>query len=332
MVTPAGSETVGLAEALELRASPERAAEAVRSVSARVVALDTRYGARDTVDAAARAAARARGAVRTRLPDSADVLAATAELHQVTGWVAFDAERQRLSRRMTLTALDAAHAAGDLSMEYFALSQLAMQDVHLWRPTEARRVCEAALAAGTAGSVRTLFTLRLARAVAQEGERTRARKLLGETLSRYLEGPRRGDPAWTWWLTEAEITWHLAMVSADAGEPGTAAESFARTVELIRADGRSAGAEEADGGGRFVFHAAVSLLWALARARSWGEAEAVLVSDVLPRLGEVSSVRCERLLAEVVRRLDTARGRPSLRDTARWCAERSGVRVPEAPV
>ncbi len=331
-MTPVGPDAVVLPGAVELRASPERAAEAVRAVSARVIALDTRYGARDTVDAAVRAAARAREAVRTRFPDSSDVLAATAELHQVTGWVAFDAERQRLSRRMTLVALDAAHGAGDRSMEYFALSQLAMQDVHLRRPDEARRVCEAALAAGTAGSVRTLFTLRLARAAAQEGERVRARRLMGETLSRYLEGPRRGDPAWTWWLTEAEIAWHRAMAGADAGEWGASAESFARAVELVRAEGRGAGTEDPGGGGRFLFHAAVSLLWALARARSWEEAEAVLVRDVLPRLGNVASVRCERLLAEAVRLLDTARGRPSLRDTARWCAERSGAGVPAAPV
>ncbi|WP_435111478.1 DNA-binding protein [Nocardiopsis synnemataformans] len=328
-MTPVGSEAVVLSGAVELRASPEQAAEAIRSVSARVIALDTRYGARDTVDAAVRAAARAREAVRTRFPDSADVLAATAELHQVTGWVAFDAERQRLSRRMTLAALDAAHGAGDRSMEYFALSQLAMQDVHLWRPNGARRVCEAALAAETSGSVRTLFTLRLARAAAQEGERARARRLIGETLSRYLEGPRRGDPAWTWWLTEAEIAWHRARVSADVGEWGAAAESFARAVELVRVDGRAAGAEDA--GGRFLFHTVVSLLWALARARSWEEAEAVLVREVLPRLGNVASVRCERLLAEAVRWLDTARGRPSLRDTARWCAEGAGVGVAPTP-
>lgn len=328
-MNPVAPEAFGLSEALILRAPPERVAEAVRSVSARVIALDTRGGARDTVDAAARAAARARGAVRTRFPDSADVLAAAAELHQVTGWVAFDAERQRLSRRMTLAALDAAGGAGDRSMEYFALSQLAMQDVHLWRPTEARRVCEAALAAGPAGSVRTLFTLRLARAAAQEGERTRARKLIGETLSRYLEGPRRGDPAWTWWLTEAEIAWHRGMVGADAGAWGAAVEAFDRVAELIGAGGRAAGT---GGSGRFPFHAAVSRLWALARARSWEEAETVLVRDVLPGLGSVASVRCERRLAEAVRLLDTARDRPSLRDTARWCAERSGAGTPEAPL
>ncbi|PDP87156.1 DNA-binding protein [Glycomyces fuscus] len=317
---------------MELRASPERAAEAVRAVSARVVALDTRCGARDTVDAAVRAAVRARGAARARFPGSSDVLAATAELHQVAGWVAFDAERQRLSRRMTLAALDAAHDAGDRSMEYFALSQLAMQDVHLWRPAEARRVCEAALAETAAGSVRTLFTLRLARAAAQEGERIRARRLIGETLSRYLEGPRRGDPAWTWWLTETEIAWHRAMTRADAGEWGAAAEAFAEAVEQVRAGGRAAGAE-ADGGGRSPFHAAVSLLWALARARSWEEAEAVLLRDVVPRVGSVASVRCARLLAEAVRLIDTARGRPSLREAARWCAEgeRSGG-GPASPV
>ncbi|MFD6948955.1 MULTISPECIES: DNA-binding protein [unclassified Nocardiopsis] len=296
----------------------EAAAHSVRAASACVVALDTRCGARGVVDTAVRNAARAGRAVLTRFPESSDVLAAAAEAHQVAGWVAFDAERQDLSRRMTLAALRSAGRAGDRSMEYFALGQWAMQDVHLWRPTEARRVCEAALSGGPTGSVRTLFTLRLARAAAQEGERARARRLIGETRSRHLEGPRRGDPDWTWWLTEAEISWHRGMTGADAGEWGRAAECFAETVELLLEQERTATPGRVGGSGRFRFHAVVSLLWSLAAARSWAEAEAVLVREVLPLRATVASVRCERLLAEAVRLLDGARRRPSLRDTARW--------------
>lgn len=290
----------------------EEVAVAVRATSARIVAQDTRFGARDVMGAAVRAAARAHRAASTRLDEDRDVLAAASEAHQIAGWVAFDSEHQGLSRRMSVRALNLARAAGDRSMEYFVLSQLAMQDVHLRQPVEAARICDTALADGARGSAATLFTLRAARAAAQTGEHRRARRLIQRTRSRHLDGPRPGDPAWAWWLTEAEISWHHAMICADTGAAtgsgsvawGRAAEYFADACLGTPSHGRSAA----------INHA--SLLCALAKARSWAEAEVVLVRDVLPHRGEVASVRTQRMLDHSARLLDGARGRPSLREAA----------------
>ncbi|WP_017586380.1 hypothetical protein [Nocardiopsis ganjiahuensis] len=288
----------------------EEAAAAVRATSARVVALDTRFGARGVVGTAVGAAVRAHRAAATRFDGDRDVLAAASEAHQIAGWVAFDSELQGLSRRMSATALSLARAAGDRSMEYFVLSQLALQDIHLCRPSEAARICDTALSDGVRGSVATLFTLRAARAAAQTGEHRQARRLIRHTRGRYLDGPRSGDPAWTWWLTEAEISWHQAMICTDADAWGQAAEHFAEACHGVPGHGRAAAINRA------------SLLCALARARSWDEAEAVLVRDVLPHRGEVVSVRTQRMLDHAARLLDGARGRPSLRETARQLRRR----------
>jgi hypothetical protein len=133
----------------------------------------------------------------------------------------------------------------------------------------------------------------------------RARELIARTHSSFLDGPHQHDPAWAWWLTEAEITWHHAMIDADAGRWSRAAERF--TV-ASRQPGVYAWAAS-------IYQA--SLLWALAHARAWDEAETVLVRDVLPHRGEVASVRVQRTLARAGQLLDSARTRPSLREAAR---------------
>ncbi|GAA1465399.1 DNA-binding protein [Nocardiopsis exhalans] len=282
----------------------EEVAALVRAVSAQIIDQDTRFGARDVVGTAVRAAARAHRIATARFGDSRDVLAAAAEAHQISGWVAFDSELQGLSRYMSVRALHLARAAGDRPMEYFVLSQLALQGVHLRQPVEAAQICESALTTAR-GSTATLFTLRAARAAAQTGEHRRARRLIRETRERHLDGPGPGDPAWTWWLTEAEISWHHGMVHADTGAWGRAAEHFADACRRTSQQGRSAA----------VYRA--SLLCALARARSWSEAENVLVHDVLPHRGAVASVRAQRMLDHAAHLLDAARKRPSLRESAR---------------
>ena len=282
---------------------PHHTADAIRARSARVIALDTRFGARELVGTSVRAAAWAYGTAQAPSRTDRDLLAASAEAHQVAGWICFDAERQDLSRRMTLEAVRSARAAGDRSMEYFALSQLAMQDVHLNRPAEAESVCATAADENVAGAVATLFTLRRARAAAQRGERARAQALIRETHSRYLEGPRHGDPAWAWWVSAPEIAWHHGMIYAELGEWARSAERFAAA---------------ADGPGypRAEIIAQTSQLWALAHAQAWPEAEEVLVDRVLPRINEVGSVRAERQLGAAAALLQEA-PRSTLADAAR---------------
>jgi hypothetical protein len=294
--------------ALPASAAASEVAAQVRGCSAHIIALDTQFGARDMVDTVVRAAAHAHRTACTRFPADREVLAAAAEAQQIAGWVAFDAERQDLSRRMSLEALLTARTAGDRSMEHFVLGQIAMQDIHLRQPAEAAQICDTALHEDAVqGSVRTLFTLRAARAAALMGEHARARDLISQTRSRYLDGPRSADPAWAWWLTEGEISWHHAMICADTGQWDQAAENFAI----------AAAAEVSAGYDRGASVSQASLLWALAHARAWDEAQTVLVRDVLPGRGGAVSARAERTLNAAARLLDGAHERPSLREAAR---------------
>lgn len=281
----------------------------VRATNAHIIALDTELGARDMLDAVIQATAHARRIAYTRFPSNRDLLSAVAEAHQIAGWIAFDAERQDVSRQMTLEALLTARQAGDRSMEAFALGQLAMQDVHVGQAAEAASISDTALTTGRVkGGVRTMFVMRAARAAAGMREHARARNLIGQARSRYLDGPHPDDPAWVWWLSEGEISWHHAMIEADVGRWEKACEYFAAAADfrLSRYN-------------RSTAVCAASLLWALSQAGDWSEAETVLRRDVLPHQGEAVSIRADRMLASAARLLDAA-PRPSLRDAAREIA------------
>lgn len=39
-------------------------------------------------------------------------------------------------------------------------------------------------------------------------------------------GGRHRDPAWTWWTTDAEPSWHEVMTNADSGGRATAVDLF----------------------------------------------------------------------------------------------------------
>jgi hypothetical protein len=206
-------------------------------------------------------------------------------------------------------------------MEQYILGQLAMRDVHIHRPTEAAQICRAALDDGATGAARTMFTLRAARPAAQMGEDTPALDLIEETRSRHLEGPRTHDPAWAWWLTEAEIAWHHAMIYTDTGRWDRAIERFTAACERPDEYAWASRISQA------------SLLWALAHAQAWDEAETVLIHQVLPHLGHVASARTERILAHAARLLDGAhtRRQPArTRPTAH--RQRLNPAAPQGPV
>ncbi|MEU0938280.1 hypothetical protein [Embleya sp. NPDC005971] len=257
----------------------------LREYNAHIVALDTRFGAGAILAPAVRSAGGALRAATAGRP-SRDRLSAVAEAYQIAGWLAYDADRQGLSHRLTTRAVRTARLAGDRSAEHFALSQLAMQAIHLHRPDRALRICDTVLEDDLPPGVRTLFVLRRARALDQYGEHARARRLIGETYARHLDGVGPRDPAWTWWLDTAEITWHHAMLHADNGR-------WTRAIPLFEqaAAGRIPGS-------RTAYNDHAHLLHALARTRSWRAAGDLLESHIVPARATIASGRITRLLAD----------------------------------
>jgi hypothetical protein len=273
------------AEALSPNAPPPRRpdAERVRASTAHLIGLDEATGGTDLVPVAVRHARAAHTAAQDT--GSAQMAAAAAEALQVAGWLAFDADEQVLARRLTSAAVLAARGGADRDGELFALSQLAMQDAHEHRPDHARQVCEHVLDQPLPPRVRALYELRLARAHGQANTPQRAAQTLDRARSRLQDGARGGDPPWVWWVTDAELDWHQAMIHADNGHWGRAAELFERAWH-----GRGAAYQ------RGALNDAAHLVHALVRVRSWPRAHQVLADAVLPVLGQIRSGRTATLL------------------------------------
>lgn len=252
-------------------------------------------------------------------PARRDLAAATAETAEIGGWLAFDADRHGLARRLSHEALALARLAGDTGMERFTLSNLALLDIHVHRPSEAFQIAEHVLDGRLPRRVRALFEMRLARALGQYGEKRRALGLIGRARARHGDGPGTGDPPWAWWIDPGEIRWHEAMVHADLGEWGRAADLFARTT------GERLGPRLP----RPTFNDQSNLLRALVHANAWGDAERVLTAQVLPTLGAVSSGRTANLLGGLIPALTAERVPAALHDAAPEL--RRGLRATRRP-
>ena len=272
------------AEALSPNEPPRRPdAQRVRASTAHLIGLDETMGGTDLVPIAVRHARAAHTAAQDT--GSAQMSGAAAEALQVAGWLAFDADEQVLARRLTSASVVTARVGGDRDGELFALSQLAMQDAHEHRPDQAAQVCGHVLDQRLPPRVRALYELRLARAHGQANTPQRAITTLGRARSRLQESARGDEPPWAWWVTGAELDWHQAMIHADNGHWGQAADLFEQAWH-----GRG------DAYHRGALNDAAHLVHALVRLRSWPRAHQVLADTVLPALGQIRSGRTATLL------------------------------------
>jgi hypothetical protein len=225
-----------------------------------------------------------------------DLEAATGEAGEVAAWLAYDADRQSVSRQIINEALLLSHLAGDRQMELFELSHLAMQSIYLNRPREAMRIAgDITDNENLAPRVAAVFDIRRARALAQSGDGKRAFDTLDKARSVLSNGITSRDPQWTWWADEAELIWHSAMAHADLGEWGRAVPLFKQSTDL-RAHYRRAG-----------YNDAVHFLDSLVHVRAWRDAEQVIINDVMTKVGEVGSMRTTNLLLRITERIENSR-------------------------
>lgn len=275
----------------------------VRAITSNVIALDEMTGGADLLPMAVRTARSAHQAACTS--GAAEMASAAAEALQVAGWLAFDANEHLLARRLTSASVLTARAGGDRGSELFALTQLAMQDAHEHRPDQARQVCEHTLDEQLSPRVRGLFELRLARAQGQEGTPGRAMETLRRARSRLRGEAQDRDPPWVWWITEAELAWHEAMIHADNGAWGRAVELFESALH-----GRPATYH------RGALNDASHLAHALVRVGSWQGAQEVLAKAVIPMLGHIRSGRTQALLVQVQQFANQTKTPASVRELA----------------
>ncbi|MGP3989646.1 helix-turn-helix domain-containing protein [Streptomyces sp. 3N207] len=272
---------------------------------------EDRYGG----DAVASAARRIWTTERARpgpTPDKGRA-AEVAELAQIAGWLLFDAGRKHAARHAFADSHTLAVRAGDRPRQWFALDMLAMHAVATADPRQALALSEELLTRpGIPPRVALLARVRQARALAQTGERARAREVMRRARGGLQDSLAPRDPSWTWWVDETEVLGHEAQMLLTLGEPGAAVLLFHRVNETIPA-------------GRAALYHSVAELTAQTHAGAWPEA-ATTLTRTAHLLTTVSSTRSTTHLHHTLRTLDRkAPNRLSdhIRDTLR-AAEKGG--------
>ncbi|WP_051856284.1 helix-turn-helix domain-containing protein [Streptomyces sp. NRRL B-1347] len=238
--------------------------------------------------------------------DSKAHLAVVSEVAEIAGWLLFDAARPEEARAAWLESLHLAREAGDQTMQWFAMSLLAMEAVQSGRVGEALSLCEEIMSRTVPPRVALLAEVRRSRALAAASDRTRALQAIGRARSRLEDSLHSRDPHWSWWVDGLEVTGHEGEVALLLGDPARALPHFGQTVVLQKSVNPT---------GRGALYFAVAELDALVRLGAWRDAEAPLLR-LKPLLRTVASSRIRGRLRSTLRSID--RDGPSwLADTAR---------------
>ncbi|MEV5975774.1 helix-turn-helix transcriptional regulator [Streptomyces sp. NPDC052114] len=230
-------------------------------------------------------------------------LAVVAELAEITGWLLFDAARREEARVAWTESLHFARAAGDRTMQWFAMDLLAMEATESGRPGEALALCAENTDGRVPPRVALLAELRRSRALAAVGDRARARQAIGRARSSLEDSLHPRDPQWSWWINDLEVTGHEAEVALLLAEPRDAVPHFERIRDLVRA---------VDPTGRGALFYATAELDALVRLGAWTEVEEPL-TRLAPLLRNVSSSRNRKRLRKVLGSID--------RNAPRWLSD-----------
>lgn len=291
--------------------------DSVRNVSRRLIDLDTESGAHALADVAVRAAV----AARCLLGDGRvgrELVAAVAEIHEVAGWIAFDADRQGDAERMNREALVLSRLAGDVDIENLTKLNMSMRSAQVGRYGEAVAVAQSVMDSTASSRVRAMCLVRQARAYSKARD-ARAIRLLRDAWSVHQDGTSSRDPSWAWWIEECELRGHYASALLDLGRPEEAAGVLWDVVHGL------------DDSPQPMYRVLLRtrLLQALVTTERWSEVENVL-EHVDSRLGHVGSTRAVRALVSVTGTIARSRTPSTVRDLAvgiheRWACSRDLV-------
>ncbi|WP_199430844.1 XRE family transcriptional regulator [Qaidamihabitans albus] len=266
--------------------------ESAQAYLRHLVALDNRFGAADIVRMSVRFFKSLQNLLGTGAYEPAiehDLNAITGEVAELSGWLAYDAEKHDLVRRMNQESLYYTRLAGDRNIELLTLQNASMHAGAMGRPNEALQIARSVLEGNYELSprIRALFLTRKARALAQGGDES-ATSLFGEIESLYLEGVWSDDPDWAWWIDERELAWHKAMATQSLQRDSLAIAEFEHSVEATApTETRSQYLHRA-----YLLQAQIDL-------GTWNDAEATLKS-LLPLIPEVESTRTKVLLRNAI--------------------------------
>lgn len=162
-----------------------------------------------------------------------------AELAQLAGWVSFDADSQSAAQRYYITALHAAHTAGDRPLGAYVLACMSYQLAHVGCTHDAVQLALCAREGSgpaTPRRVTTLLHLRLAYAHAVAGElRASVQAVDSAGEARTSPGTSDGsEPRWLYWLNHAHVDAIRGRCLSLAGRPVDAAALLQPAIEAER--------------------------------------------------------------------------------------------------
>ncbi|MFE2850109.1 XRE family transcriptional regulator [Streptomyces lavendulae] len=159
--------------------------------------------------------------------------ALAAHLSQTVAWHRFDHGLHGEAGRFWIAGLHSAHASGDRDMGAAILSDLAYQAS--WRddPRTAARILEHAQSRTQHPAARSLLQLRLARALAAQGERSATLRALN-AAEHLLNTPTPDPvPAWCSWLSAADLAVDSGRCLLDLGDTSQAHRLIAEGQALL---------------------------------------------------------------------------------------------------
>jgi len=136
------------------------------------------------------------------------LLTALADLAQLAGWVVADAGHHDQARHLYAAGVRAGHGAGDQAAAASNLSSLAYLESNVGDPHTAVTLARSAWVGvnqAASAPVRALVLERLAWAHASAADAVSADHALGAVGEAHRPYEPGVDPAWTYWLTDAEV-------------------------------------------------------------------------------------------------------------------------------
>ncbi|MGI8647240.1 MAG: hypothetical protein DLM55_09430 [Acidimicrobiales bacterium] len=137
-----------------------------------------------------------------------ELLGALAQLSQIAGWMAYDADFHGLAQRHFRVGLQAAHSVGEQNLGAHILACMSYQAVYLGKLEDAKELADAAAKASFKAhpAVRSLVSSRVAYVKACDGNESGFRSAINES-KKYLGGSDgKGDfPSYLYWYSPAEL-------------------------------------------------------------------------------------------------------------------------------
>jgi tetratricopeptide (TPR) repeat protein len=159
--------------------------------------------------------------------------AIAAELARFAGWASFDAGYHNAAQRYWVSALHAAHAAGDRAVGANTLKTMSLQCLDFDRPRDALDLADAAVAGtrGSSGRTGSMLEMRRARAHAALGDMPACTRAL-VSAERAFARVRPDEPSWASYFDDAEYHAQIGSCYIDLGMLPAADRWLGRALEL----------------------------------------------------------------------------------------------------